>query len=350
MAKRDKVYYIDGDIDVSEPSFSLPMPPPSHIMHQGALSPSCVSHAVTMAVMIAIRMQTGKWIKLSPYSLHARLANNGGGTSMRYIVEALDEYGMLPTSEFLARGDNPELHEQLMRYIESTANASEILARYKGVNYADLRNFDDAKKAIKRGYPVVGAVRAGKGFGMSNGGYEPVYPKGTDTYHAIAFIGWTIHSGKEYLIAVNSHGTSCGDKGKVFIPKGRLLKDLTLIDFRSGGISPKAESIEIRLGEHNTYMKHDRIFLPVRFVAENLGCVVEWDTKNNTATIISEEAAVTLTTNSNIITIDGKSIETDIVPEIVEGRMMLPIRYVAEALNCNVEWDADEQKAVITAL
>lgn len=350
MAKRDKSYYIGGDIDISEPTFSLPMPPTSHIMHQGALSPSCVAHAVTMAVMVAIRMQTGKWIKLSPYSLHARLANNGGGTSMRYIVEALDEYGMLPTSEFSARGDNPKLHEELMRYIDSTAIAAEIFAQYKGVDYADLRSFDDVKKALKSGYTVVGAVRTSKGFGMSNGGYEPKYPRGTDTYHAIEFNGWTIKDGKEYLIAINSHGASCGDKGKVYIPRGRLLKDLALIDYVPKGISHKAERIELRLGDNNTYMKHDRVFLPVRFVAENLGCVVEWQAERGTATIISEEATIVLTTDSNIITINGKTTEMDAAPEIVEERMMLPIRHVAEALNCNVEWHADTHTAVITAL
>lgn len=349
MAKRDKSYYIGGDIDVSVASFSLPMPPTSHIMHQGALSPSCVAHAVTMAVMVAIRAQTGKWIKLSPYSLHARLANDGGGTSMRYIVEALDEYGMLPTSEFSARGDNPELHKELMRYIDSTANAAKILEQYKGVDYADLRNFDDVKKAIKRGYTVVGAVRTGEGFGMSNGGYEPTYPRGTDTYHAIEFNGWTTKDGKEYLVAINSHGTSCGDKGKVYIPRGRLIRDLILIDYVPKGISNKAERIELRLGDNNTYMKHDRVFLPVRFVAENLGAEVKWDAASGTATIISEEATIVLTADSNIITINGKTTEMDAAPEIVEERMMLPIRHVAEALNCNVEWHADTHTAIITA-
>lgn len=347
--KRDKSYYIDGNIDIREPSLSLPLPPTDFIMHQGALSPSCVAHAVTMAVMVEIRMQAHKWIRLSPYSLHARLANDGGGTQTKYIVECLDKYGMLPTSEFSARGDNPELHEALMCYLFARIDADKILDKYKGVDYADLRSFDDVKKALKKGYAVVGAVRTGKGFGMSNGGYEPIYPKNTDTNHALAFVGWTTKDGNDYLVAINSHGTQSGDKGKVYIPRGRLLKDLVLIDFKSKQ-TPKAERIEVRLGEHNAYMKHDRVFLPVRFVCESLGALVEWDAERGRATIQSEEATIILTTNSNIITIYGKDTEMDVMPEIVEERMMLPIRYVAEALNCKVEWDADKQTAVITAL
>lgn len=295
-------------------------------------------------------MQTGKWVSLSPYSLHARLANDGGGTLTKYIVEALDEHGMLPSCEFSAKGDNPELHRALSRHIENNPHVSKILDKYKGVDYAELRSFDDVKKALKKGYAVVGAVKNNKSLGMTNGGYEPMYPKNTNGNHELEFNGWTTKDGKEYLVAVNSWGIHNGDKGKVYIPRGRLLKDLMLIDFSAKCITKKAESIEIRLGEHNSYIKQDRVFLPVRFVAEKLGAEVEWNAESGVATIISEEATIELTTNSNIITINGKTTEMDVVPEIVNERMMLPIRYIAEALNCNVEWVAEEQKAVITAL
>jgi len=34
----------------------------------------------------------------------------------------------------------------------------------------------------------------------------------------------------------------------------------------------------------------------------------------------------------------------DVAPIILEGRTLLPIRYVAEALGATVEWEAIEQK------
>lgn len=37
----------------------------------------------------------------------------------------------------------------------------------------------------------------------------------------------------------------------------------------------------------------------------------------------------------------------DVAPIILEGRTLLPIRYVAEALGANVEWEAKEQKVTI---
>lgn len=347
--KREKAQYINDNIDISANEYSLPMPPTSFIMHQGALSPSCVAHAVTMAVMVAIKMQTNKWVKLSPFSLHGYTDNEGGGTQSWYIAEALCRFGILPASVFSARGDNPKLHEALVTLIKKNPSAEKFARHYKGVAYAELDNFDDVKRAIKCGYPVVGAVKVGKNFG-SNGGIEPVYPKNTTTWHEIEFNGWCVKNGVEYLIAINSHGKYSGDKGKVYIPRGRLLKDLTLIDFKSDHIKKKSQRIELRIGEHQSYIKNNRTYLPVRFVAENLGADVEWDAQNGVATIKSEEAIIKLATNSNVITIDGKQKYMDVPPQIVNGRMMLPIRHIAEALNCTIDWCADQQKAVITAL
>ena len=41
----------------------------------------------------------------------------------------------------------------------------------------------------------------------------------------------------------------------------------------------------------------------------------------------------------------------DPAPEIVgSGTMMIPVRYIAEALHCKVVWDASTRTATITAI
>jgi hypothetical protein len=98
------------------------------------------------------------------------------------------------------------------------------------------------------------------------------------------------------------------------------------------------------------YVKHARTYLPIRFVAENLGASVEWDGLTSTATLRSEEAIISLTKGQRNIKINNKEFCMDAAPEIVDNRMMCPIRPIAEALNCSVDWVATENKAVITAL
>ncbi len=360
--RKEKSFYISDDIDISEKEFYLPMPPTNYIMNQYS-SLSCVSHAVAMAVMVAINMQTNKWIKLSPFSLHGYNDNKGGGTLTWYICEALCRFGILPARVFSARGDNPKLHKILVSFINKNPLATKIANMYKGVAYAELSSFDDIKRALKAGYPVVGAVKVSKSFGKINGGYEPIYPKGADYYHEIEFNGWCEKDGKEYLTTINSHGKFSGENGVVRIPRGRLIKDIALIDFNADHFKKKAKKIEFYIGatrfkvdgelkdfEASPYIKNNRTYLPVRFVAENLGAEVKWDANNGTATIESEEALITISTNSKVIIIDGKSKKMDVMPEIVNGRMMCPIRHIAEALNCKVEWSVSENKVVITAL
>ncbi len=47
------------------------------------------------------------------------------------------------------------------------------------------------------------------------------------------------------------------------------------------------------------------------------------------------------------IIVNGIPIETDVAPEIISGRTMVPVRAVAEALGALVTWDEKEQKVYI---
>lgn len=326
-------------------------------------TPTCVSHAGAMAAMLLIYNRTHKWVRLSPFALHGYFDNDGGGMHNKYIADLICKWGCLPSSIFTERGDNPEMHEALMWLYRSYPNLDEIAATFKMSDYKALSNFEEVKQAIKNGNVVLGAVRTGKNFGNSYKGIEPVYPKGTTNWHAVCFFDVVEIDGKEYLAAINSHGVECGDKGKVYIPKGRLMRELYAVELNDTNIKPKASVIEFIVGskqfnvdggikdfEVSPYINGDRVFLPVRFVAENLGAEVEWDAENGVATIKSEEATIKLTVNSKVIEIDRKQQKMDVAPEIINNRMMLPIRHIAEALNCNVEWIADENKAVISAL
>jgi len=44
--------------------------------------------------------------------------------------------------------------------------------------------------------------------------------------------------------------------------------------------------------------------------------------------------------------VNGKTIQTDVPPQMMEGRVMIPIRGVAEALGAEVKWD-EENRAVM---
>ncbi len=47
------------------------------------------------------------------------------------------------------------------------------------------------------------------------------------------------------------------------------------------------------------------------------------------------------------LVVDGKEIHSDVPPQIIEGRTMIPARYLAEALGAKVEWDEKNQTVIV---
>ena len=64
--------------------------------------------------------------------------------------------------------------------------------------------------------------------------------------------------------------------------------------------------------------------------------------------------SVDLTLGSPWAIVDGKrtaidAADTSVVPVIVAGRTLLPVRFVAEALGCTVTWDATTKTITVTS-
>jgi len=132
-----------------------------------------------------------------------------------------------------------------------------------------------------------------------------------------------------------------------------------------------ARAVSIRLGEKNiqlivgeakaivdgnevaldvaSFIENDRTYLPLRFVAENLGAVVEWEEATQTVTIIGGRPnTIILTIGKKEAVVFGMQGMNDVAPQLVNDRTMLPIRFVAEALGATVLWDEKAQTVSIT--
>ena len=86
-----------------------------------------------------------------------------------------------------------------------------------------------------------------------------------------------------------------------------------------------------------------RTLLPIRYVAEPLGAIVGWDGYERKVTVSLDDIFIELWIGKSSARVNGeyKFIDPDnpkIVPLILNGRTMLPVRFVAENLGCRVEW------------
>ena len=88
-----------------------------------------------------------------------------------------------------------------------------------------------------------------------------------------------------------------------------------------------------------------RTLVPIRAVIEAFGGKVSWDDASKTAMLSMDDDVIALTVGSPYAKLNGKTHTLDVSPRIINGRTMLPIRFVAEGFNLAVAWD-DSTKTV----
>lgn len=95
------------------------------------------------------------------------------------------------------------------------------------------------------------------------------------------------------------------------------------------------------------YIKDGRTLAPIRAILEALGMTVSWDAGTQTATAVKADINISVTINSNIAIVNGEQKTLDVAAEITGGRTFVPVRFFAEALNMNVDWDSYTKTVII---
>ncbi|MCX8095363.1 MAG: PQQ-binding-like beta-propeller repeat protein [Caldisericia bacterium] len=95
-----------------------------------------------------------------------------------------------------------------------------------------------------------------------------------------------------------------------------------------------------------------RTLLPIRAIVEELGGEIMWDGVSRKVTISFKGDIIELWIDNPQAKVNGiiKWIDENnhnVKPIIINGRTMLPIRFVAENLGCEVQWDGNTRKVTI---
>ena len=95
-------------------------------------------------------------------------------------------------------------------------------------------------------------------------------------------------------------------------------------------------------------IREGRTMLPVRFVAEAFGANVGWDGATSTATVKTENVEIKITIGAKEAVVNGKTVALDAPAFIENGRTYMPVRFVAENLGATVAWDGATSTATLT--
>lgn len=94
-------------------------------------------------------------------------------------------------------------------------------------------------------------------------------------------------------------------------------------------------------------IKNDRTMLPIRVIAEALGAKVTWNEAEQKVTIAEDDLTIEIFIGQPFATVNGKPVQLDAPAYIANGRTYLPLRFVAENLGATVEWNAVDSSVTI---
>lgn len=94
-------------------------------------------------------------------------------------------------------------------------------------------------------------------------------------------------------------------------------------------------------------IENNRTLVPLRAIFEVLGAEVLWDGSTRTVTGIKDNNIIKLQIDNKVATINGKQIELEVPARIVNDSTLVPVRFISESLGALVDWDNQARTVLI---
>lgn len=91
-----------------------------------------------------------------------------------------------------------------------------------------------------------------------------------------------------------------------------------------------------------------RIILPIAVLQEELGITVEWVSTTKSIIITQQDTTIYLKKGQASALVNGTEVKLECKPEIFEGKAFVPLRFISENLGAKVEWNSKTKTVNIT--
>jgi hypothetical protein len=91
-----------------------------------------------------------------------------------------------------------------------------------------------------------------------------------------------------------------------------------------------------------------RVLIPVKATQSFNGVKMNWNSTTKQLKLQKGDSTVLLTAGKSVALINNKSVSLDVPVTIINGRTLVPIRFVSEALNYNVELNPSTKQIIIS--
>ena len=201
----------------------------------------------------------------------------------------------------------------------------------------------------------VNGERAIVGYGMGDAGSVAVEAKDFNGNNLVQNGDYTLYVWAQKDNAINSDEGSVPmhiklDVGsRAYVPAAALASQAT-----PASQAPSANEISVIIdGESLAFdippqIVNGRILVPLRTIFEKMGATVVWDGATQTVTATKDDKVVVLSIGDTSPTVNGEAVSIDQPGVILDGRTLAPLRFVAQAFGGTVVWDDATNTAYIT--
>lgn len=122
--------------------------------------------------------------------------------------------------------------------------------------------------------------------------------------------------------------------------------------FCASTINVSLNGLNITFADAKPTILNGRTMVPLRSVFDKMGYSIAWNATTRTATLTGADKTIQCSekklsvTNNN--TKQTTTVQSDVLPQILNDRFYLPLRSVASAAECNVDWDANTKTVKIS--
>ncbi len=84
------------------------------------------------------------------------------------------------------------------------------------------------------------------------------------------------------------------------------------------------------------YYSQDSLLVPARLISEELGAAVQWNEETLQVLIVGDEVEILLYVGQKTATVNGEEQTLTVAPQMRQGRLFVPLRFIAETLSADV--------------
>ena len=157
--------------------------------------------------------------------------------------------------------------------------------------------------------------------------------------------GEELKKGDEVIVRIDAKngGTLRASAASIALSGSESLSEMLILELDRSQVW--AKGIKTPLDENpdiKAKTVQGRTMVPVRFIAENLGATVNYIDETEEIVITQGQNTVILKVNSPVMKVNGKEIMLDASAFVENGRTLVPVRAISEGLNKIVTWVPDK--------